>query len=57
MSEAFMKYRIVVCGNTECVFIGKFRRDIETSNWYYYEKTDGKLIHFRKEHMILVEEI
>jgi len=35
-------------------FIGKHRRDLETNNWHYYEKVDGELIHFRKEHMIAV---
>ena len=37
-------------------FIGKYRRDLETNNWHYYEKNTGKLIHFRKEHMIYVDD-
>ncbi len=37
-------------------FHGWYRRDLEQKNWHYYEATDGKLYHCRKEHMILVIE-
>ena len=33
---------------------GKYRRDLETNNWHYYETTKGELLHFRKIHMIAV---
>lgn len=36
-------------------FIGKYRRDLETSNWHYWEKNTGVVIHFRKEHIVYVE--
>lgn len=35
-------------------FTGKYRLDLETNNWHYYEKDDGTIIHFRKEHMVAV---
>ena len=34
-----------------------FRRDLETDNWHYYEKLDGKLVHIKKDKMIAVDEI
>ena len=36
------------------VFVGKYRRDLETGNWHYYEKENGEICHFRKEHMVAV---
>lgn len=36
------------------VFVGKYRRDLETNNWHYYEKENGEICHFRKEHMVAV---
>ena len=38
-------------------FKGKYRRDLETENWHYYEKDDGFLLHFRKSHLVAVEEM
>ena len=35
-------------------FVGRYRRDLETNNWHYYEKDDGTIMHFRKEHMVAV---
>ena len=35
-------------------FVGKYRRDLETGNWHYYEKENGEICHFRKEHMVAV---
>ncbi|HCY85360.1 MAG TPA: hypothetical protein DHV36_09530 [Desulfobacteraceae bacterium] len=35
-------------------FVGKYRRDLETSNWHYYEKESGEICHFRKDHMVAV---
>lgn len=37
-------------------FEGKYRRDLEKPNWHYYEKSDGTLLHVRKEHMVVVSE-
>jgi hypothetical protein len=37
-------------------FEGKYRRDLEAVNWHYYERIDGTILHFRKEHMVYVEE-
>lgn len=28
----------------------------ETNDWHYYDTTDGVVLKFRKEHMVLVEE-
>jgi len=38
----------------EIHFIGRYRRDLETNNWHYYEKENGEICHFRKEHMVAV---
>ena len=37
-------------------FVGIYRRDLEVANWHYYEKADGTMLHFRKEHLVYVEE-
>lgn len=35
-------------------FIGKYRRDLETNEWHYYEDECHKIWGFRKEHMVAV---
>lgn len=48
------KYKVsTIAGMVE--FTGKYRRDLETNNWHYYEKEDGVVIHFRKEHIVWVD--
>ena len=47
------EYKIVTTQG-EIGFTGKYRRDLETNNWHYYEKDDGTIIHFCKEHMVAV---
>lgn len=37
-------------------FIGRYRRDLETPNWHYYETPRGTLLHFQKTKMIAVFE-
>ncbi len=37
-------------------FIGKYLRDLEKPNWHYYGTNDGRILHFRKEHMVCVIE-
>lgn len=39
-------------------FTGWTRKDLDANskNWHYYETTDGRIIHFRSEHMVAVEE-
>jgi hypothetical protein len=49
------KYKIVTTGGNYA-FTGKYLRYRERNNWHYYETDDGCIIHFRKEHMILVFE-
>jgi len=49
----FRLYKVMTTKG-EMSFIGKYRRDIENSNWYYYEKENGTLILFRKEHIVWV---
>lgn len=51
----FIKMTITTTEGT-ITFLGKFRRDLEKPNWHYYEKPSGKLIHLRKEHMVVVVE-
>lgn len=38
-------------------FTGIHRPDLEKPNWHYYQREDGKIMHFRKEHMIAVVEM
>ena len=47
------KYEVQTIVNI-VTFFGKYIRDLETSNWHYYEKEDGEVIHFRKEHIVYV---
>jgi hypothetical protein len=35
-------------------FVGRYRRDLETNNWHYYEKEDGTICHFRKDKLVAV---
>ena len=38
-------------------YLGQCRPDgKETKNWHYYKDTNGKIYHFRKEHMVAVVE-
>lgn len=50
------RYEVICVGDVVFCFVGKYRKDLETENWHYYEKKDGKLIHFRKDKMVAVEE-
>lgn len=51
-----LSYEIHLTTGKSIVFTGRYRRDLETTNWHYYEKADGSIIHFRKEHIVYVEE-
>ena len=44
---------VVVALGTDAI-LSVSRRDLETDNWHYYEKDDGTIVHFRKEHIIAV---
>ncbi len=35
-------------------FKGRIVRELETGNWHYYERDDGVILHFRKNHMVVV---
>ena len=37
-------------------FVGNYLREREKDNWHYYETDKGEIFHFRKEHMVLVQE-
>ena len=57
LPEGFEKLTILL--DDLCVrFIGKHRPDLheKSPNWHYYETTDGKIQHFRKDKMICVLE-
>lgn len=56
MSEAKMtNYEIYTTNSPDPIeFVGRFRRDLETENWHYYETEDGIICHFRKKHMVAV---
>jgi hypothetical protein len=48
-----MQYTVITTVET-VNFNGKYRRDLETKNWHYYEDDTGKLLHFKKEYMVVV---
>lgn len=43
-------------GSEPFSFIGKHLPEKERPNWHYYEREDGAIIHFRKDHMVCVIE-
>ena len=49
------KYTIGLVSGKEIEFWGRYRRDLETDNWHYYEKDDGIVMHFRKERLEFVD--
>lgn len=58
MIETHTKFKNIRVISTVGVvtFVGRYRRDLEQSNWHYYESDAGRLLHFRKEHMVAVLE-
>jgi hypothetical protein len=38
-------------------FKGRHLKEKETNNWHFYETVEGHILHFRKEHMVMVVEI
>lgn len=32
----------------------EYCRHLETPRWHYYKKSDGEMIHLRKEHLMMV---
>jgi hypothetical protein len=49
------KYRIFTT-HGEYHFTGMYLKERESNNWHYYETIEGDIIHFRKEHMVMVIE-
>jgi len=43
--------------SSDLSFLGKYRRDLETNNWHYYEDEHGTIYHLRKKHIIAVIEV
>jgi len=50
------KYRIEVTTGSIWTFTGKHLPEREKPNWHYYQTSSGDMMHFRKEHMVCVEE-
>ena len=46
---------IIMTTNGEVAFTGRYRRDLETPNWHYYETSDRGVIHFRKEYIVYIQ--
>lgn len=46
---------IVKTTKGEVTFRGRYRKDLETPNWHYYETSAGGMIHFRKEHIVYIQ--
>ncbi len=52
-----MKYEKISIGIKGCeqfTITGRYRRDLETTNWHYYELSDGRIMHIRKSELIFV---
>lgn len=49
------RYKIVTTQGT-VEFYGRYIGERDTKNWHYYEMDDRAVIHFRKEHMVYIEE-
>ena len=51
-------YHIITINNTQIRVTGWHRKDLEAQHkgWHYYESLDGRMYHFRSEHMVAVEE-
>ena len=56
LNTEFKSLSIMTVNNGRVDFKGRYRRDLEKGNWHYYETTDKKIYHFRKEHMMCVFE-
>jgi ribosomal protein S8 len=57
LTHEFKEVEIYLEGGLKRKEILKYRRDMEKPNWHYYEKEDGKIIHIRKDKLIMVEEL
>lgn len=55
MEKEFKKITVITT-NGIVSFTGKYRRDLEATNWHYYEDIDSNIHHFRKEYMVGVIE-
>ena len=43
------------CLRGECLsFIGEYIRDLETKNWHYYLRNDGRVVHVKKDGSLIV---
>ena len=47
---------VLVSNGEAFKFEGRYMREREKSNWHYYERVDGRIYHFRKEHIVSVIE-
>jgi len=56
--EGFENLTILLKKNLCITLFAKHRPDLHkrSPNWHYYETTDGKIQHFRKEYIICVLE-
>jgi hypothetical protein len=54
-SKEFPRKHIVLSCGRLIIINAKYRRDLETNNWHYYEQDNGRVVHFRKEHIAFVE--
>ena len=51
-----MKHYWIVTTYGEWEFNGKYLKDREKPNWHYYQNEEGEILHFRKEHMVVLIE-
>lgn len=56
MEPEFSRKCILLTSGATIEIYAIYREDLEKPNWHYYETKDGKIHHFRKEHMVAVIE-
>jgi hypothetical protein len=49
------RFKIVFDSHYVLEFRGEYVRQAERPNWHYYKTHDGRIIHCRKDKMLLVE--
>lgn len=51
-----MRHNTIYTAYGKIEFFGEYLPERERPNWHYYQRTDGAILHFRKEHMVCVIE-
>lgn len=55
MAEKYYDITVGLVGGGVRNFRGRYLPELETNNWHYYEKNNGRIVHFRKDQMVYVD--